>query len=388
MRGSLEKIAALATALIVVAACGAPATPQASPSASPSVAALSPSPVPTVDVAAAFGRKLVAGLHGSGTISGAVSIGTLEFPVSGSIAIAGQDSQSTLVIQVPGQPQASSNLSVAGKRYTSSQDGPWFEDSSPVNTSFASAFINAAATVADVGVETKLGRPLHHLVPKGGSSLTGEQLGMTDEAMRDATGDLEFYAQEDGTLVVLSMALAWTQTSAGAELPAKMQIDFSFDSAAAPTIAPPDDVWKRHTSDRYHYSIGYPTVWRVLSDTGAAADAIGASPTEFSFVLLEVQPKPLTDDLQAYVNAWTKATRKSDTKLKFDIDESIMVGGRPAHRFAYHDRIQGNAVYSVFTLVIRGRDGYQIGLVGPKGQEAAVVSLHDIQLATFKYLGS
>jgi len=386
MRGSLQRIAALATAVIVAAACGAPATPQAPPSASPSVAATTPSPVPSVDVAAAFGRKLIAGLHGSGTISGTVSVGTLEFPVSGSIAIAGQDSQTTFVIEVPGQPQASSNLSVAGKRYSSTQDGPWFENTSPVNTSFASAFANAAATVVDVGVETKLGRRLHHLVPMGGSSLTGEQLGMTDEAMRNAAGDLEFYAQEDGTLAVLSMALAWTQKSAGAELPAKMQIDFSFDSASTPTIAPPDDVWQRLTSERHHYSIGYPSAWTVFSDTGVA-DAIGASPTEVSFVVLEVQPKPLTDDLQAYVDAWTKATRSSNRKLKFDIDESITVGGQPAHRFAYHDRFQGNAIYSVFTLLIRGRDGYQIGLVGPKGQEAAVVSLHELQLTTFKYLG-
>jgi hypothetical protein len=387
MRGSLERIAALTTALIVVTACGAPATQPGSPSAAPSVVAITPSPAPTVDVAAAFGRKLVAGLHGTGTISGAVSVGTLEFPVTGSIAVAGQDSKTTVVVQVAGQPQASSNLSVAGKRYTSTQDGPWFENTSPVNTSFTSAFTNAAATVVDMGVETKLGRSLHHLVPKGGSGITGEQLGMTDESMRDAAGDLEFYAQEDGTLAVLSMALAWTQKSAGADLPAKMQLDLSFDSVTDPTIAPPDDVWKRYTSDRYHYSIGYPDVWTVFKDIGEA-DVIGSSATEFSFVLLEVQPKPLTDDLQSYVDAWTKATRQSYKKLKFTVDESITVGGQPAHRFAYHDRIQGNDVYSVFTLLIRGRDGYQIGLIGPKGQEAAVVSLNTLQAETFKYLGS
>jgi hypothetical protein len=205
--------------------------------------------------------------------------------------------------------------------------------------------------------------------------------------MRNATGTLEFYAQEDGTLAVLTMSLAWTQASAGAEIPAKMQLDFSFDSASAPTIAAPDDVWKRYTSDRFHYSIGYPDAWTVFADTGDA-DAIGSSTTEFSFVVLEVQPKPLSGNLQSYVDAWVKATKASNKHVRFVIDDAITFGGQPAHRFAYHDRVQGNDIYSVFTLLVRGRDGYQIGLVGPKGQEDAVVSLHEEQLATFKYLGS
>jgi hypothetical protein len=49
---------------------------------------------------------------------------------------------------------------------------------------------------------------------------------------------------------------------------------------------------------------------------------------------------------------------------------------------AYHDTVNGEELYFVFTLLIEGRNGYQVAFVGPKGYEADIVAFHETQLTT------
>jgi hypothetical protein len=174
------------------------------------------------------------------------------------------------------------------------------------------------------------------------------------------------------------VGLEWTVGGGAAPIPAAMTMDFAFDENPTVSIAPPADIWARFASEQHEYSIGYPSDWQLIkAGTAEEPDTFAYSSTQFAMGLRERQPKAASGNLEAYVRAFLGAT-----PIKPEVNEATSVAGKDAWRVAYHDTVNGEELYFVFTLLIEARNGYVVAFVGPKGAEADIVAFHQTQLTT------
>lgn len=400
-RATAVPVATLLVATLL-AACGGSAGPTAS-TAAPTTAATAaptatvtppptpaPTPTPPADVSKAFAAHLAKpDFRGGGPITGTISIGNLEGQVSGSMQLRGADSRMELSMEIPGiVSSSSSTITIGDVTYTATPGGPWIQGPTAAGSSgLGQAIMLGALTARDEGVVDRGGRQLHLLVPAGGGAISAADLGITDPSMAGAAGKLAFFARDDGSLAILSVSLEWAIPSGSTTLPAAMTIDFGFDERPSVVIVAPTDPWTRHTSERFGYAIAYPGDWGVLeATTNDEADLFGASATEFAAVFRQRQPAAAADDLEAYVRAFVQAERRS-TGARPESEEAVTLLGGPARRLTYHQELEGEDVYVVYTLLVRGRNAWQVGLVGPTGYEDEVLALHEQQLLTFSLGG-
>jgi hypothetical protein len=393
-RTRASTLIAAALAATFVAACGATPTPTA-PAATPAPIAVpspvrtsTPSSTPAADVSGAFATKMLdRGFSGAGEITGTMKVGALAGTISGSMAVRGADATVDMRVEFPGVSSSSTAIvSTGGRTFKSADGGPWFEDlSDRAGTNpMQAAFAGAALRVEDRGIVTKLGRRLHHLVPSG-TALTAADLGLGDN-IANARATIEFFARDDGGLAIVSVEVAGEMDSGGGPVPASMTMDFALDGSAPDTIEPPDGVWTTFTSKRHRYSIGVPAGWTAFPGKGKSTiDAFGLSTIEFSAVGLERQPRG-ADGLDGYVKAFIAAERR-DLGDRPETNEGTRILGKPARELTYHRRIDGKAVFIVVSLLVRGRDAYEVLTVGPKGSEDEIRKTHYLQLGTFKLTG-
>jgi hypothetical protein len=396
------QVLALATALLLSACSAAPVPPGAAqPSAGPTAALPTPAPAsplaptaaptappaaaqptPAPDVAALFARWMASDqLDLAGEITGSMTLGNLIGDITGAMATRGADSAMQMTITIPDVLQTSNyQITVDGHRYESKDGGPFFEVPLQEEDDQFSATLAAAALAAeDRGIETRDGQQLHHLVPSTGSGVTAADLGMTDPSMANASGTLDFYARDDGSLAVLAVTLSWTMASGGQSIPASMELDFTFRPDDIAVIGRPDSVWTTFTSKEHGYSIGYPDDMRLIASTKAAdPDVFAYSPTELATVMRERQPKAAAGNLGAYTRAFIAAT-----PCKLEVNEKAFLAGRQARVLACHEKINGEKLYLVWTLLIEGRNAYQVGSVGPAGSEDDVRAFNEAQVSTF-----
>jgi len=354
-----------------------------------------PRPTPAADVAKLFVNRIAKdGLRGRGPISGIVTLGSLEVPVSGEIQLDGKDSVLTFTMDVPGgRHQTTSRVTAGGKTYESVDDGPWFEKKAVKGAAkpdtISSALGVAIMDVRDRGMVTKHGQPLHHLTPTG-VTLTSADLGIPGPGASSTPATIEFFARDDGSLAVLSMGFAGTMEVEGSQIAVSMTIDFAFEEGAIPSVEAPTDLWVRLESKRLGYSIGYPKGWTAIKGKGDQPDVMGESDHEFTAVMRERQPKAAADDLAAYARAFIRATQDSSDSDP-TADDPITLLGAPARRIEFELPMDvsdpdSDRLATVYTLLIRGRNGYWIGAFGPVEMRAEVVAFHDRQAATFQLL--
>jgi hypothetical protein len=392
MHSRAGSLLSLVTAGLLVAACGgSPAAsadpgPTASPVAVTPAPTASPSPTPVADVSKLFTAQLVnPQFEGAGPISGSMTIGNLAGSIAGTMQMKGKDTTFEMTIEIPNVlSSTSASVEVDGTEYTSKDGGPWFKAEAPATDSGLSTAVSVAAlTATDAGIVTMQGQQLHHMVPGNAGTITAADLGMTDPSMADAKGTLDFYARDDGSLAVMSVGLEWTVDSGGTPVPVAMTLDFAFDENPTVSIAPPDEIWTRYTSKQHAYTIGYPADWQLIkSESADEMDLFAYSSTQFAGGMRERQPKAASDRLDAYVRAFLKAT-----PTKPEVNQATSVAGEDAWRIAYHDTVNGEELYFVFTLLIDGRNGYQVVFVGPKGYESDIVAFHEVQLTTLAIPG-
>jgi hypothetical protein len=393
VRARAGSLLVIIASTVLVTACGAQpaATGAAGPATTPAPVVTAsptatPSPTPVADVSQLFTAQIAnPQFEGAGPISGTMTIGNLEGQIAGAMQVKGGDSTSEIAIEIPNVLNSSSaSIKVDGSEYTSTDGGPWFQSEDPgADKGLAGAIGVAALTARDTGIVTWQGQELHHIVPGNAGTITAADLGITDPSMASAAPTLDFYARDDGSLAGMSVALEWTVDSGGTQVPATMSLDFAFEENPTVSITAPDDVWAKYVSKQHAYAIGYPAGWQLIkAETAEDADVFGYSSTEFAIGLREAQPKAAKDNLDAYVRAFLKATPN-----KPEVNEATEVGGEAAWRVAYHDTVSGEELYFVFTLLIEGRNGYQVAAVGPKGYESDIVAFHELQLTTLEVPG-
>ena len=145
-----------------------------------------------------------------GTVDGAVNVGDVSLPVSGTFAWHGADSRQSVTVKTPAGEQTSGSARIDGQAYEL-RGGLWYESPADPSSAGTNGAFAKALDVTDLGQDARDGTLVHRLVPKSGTKLPASTLGTTLPA--DATVTIIFYATFEGDPVVMSLAADWTQRS-------------------------------------------------------------------------------------------------------------------------------------------------------------------------------
>ena len=369
---------------VAIAACGAPATsvaPSQVATAAPSATA-APTPSPSAaDVSAAFVRIVSAEeFSGKASMTGTVKSGTVEGEVTGTFVGDADDSSSTTTITVATFTQVTDKVSVDDKRWTRTSPGPWLEDpakpAGASNKSLADT-LRGLGAVVDLGVKSQGGQQLHHLQPTGGNKLTAEEVGFDVNGATDGQFTLDFYADEDGTPVIMEITGSWTQERGGASIPTSVAIEYAFSDVGEPqVISAPDDVWVRYTSD-LGYTMAHPPDWTVDSKKNQDAYLLN----DQGYVYVAVTPyKGSTAKFATELKASYKKPFKGDPESQ----APTQLGGQPAVRLIYQYRNDEDQDVTIADDVIsRDGIGWEVFLATAGGPED--IAVFDQFAATFQF---
>ncbi len=378
-----------ALAVLFVSACGSNTPPPpsvAAPSPSPSPAA-SPSPSPTpVDASQAFLSKIKGPFSGKATITGELKVSGGTFPVTGTADVRGSDSHTAITIAIPGQTTTQESQTVSGLSFVKTGNGPWFtapaKDST--NSGLSSSFQTLSA-IKDVGIETRNGQQLHHLKPSAGS-LPAAALGLTSPTISNATGTMEFYAKEDGTLVVLAIAASWTQIAGATSVPASMTIDFNFSCVSCTvSVITPSPVFKQYTSKINHYTVAVPDDWDFHAAKKTGKFDYYESP---SFLFADggrgsTRGFSLNELAKGFI-AYSKTSASGHKSFKLESNTAATLGGLKARRITFHATAGSTQAYFIVVVALKGAYWYELDLADVRGHEATNRTLFDQILPTFK----
>src|SRR5437588_1974462 len=120
-------------------------------------------------------------------------------------------------------------------------------------------------------------------------------------------GTITLFVDDPGNLLGFVVDAAWLQAGpGGAAIDASMSLDYSV-MGNDPKIASPDRVWKRVTSTRFGYSIGYPVDMKLTEGTGNKPDVF-RYPDMFG--VIAQQSAPASGLLSTYVATYIAASRR------------------------------------------------------------------------------
>lgn len=358
-----------------------PATP-----ATPSVAIITPvataTPTPSpIDVAATFIKTMAnPALSANLDLTGTLTAGKLEIPVSGSMTLHGHDTQSSMTLAMPGGSQTTESINVGADSYTRTAPGPWLWEANKTTDASLTQALAGLLNASDAGVVTKGGRQLHHIVPAGGFSIPPSAFGLTDPAIRNPTVTIDFYADDHGQPAIMAIGVSWTQAAGTQTVPATMALDMAFrDLGSAVRIEAPSDVWTTFTSKRFGYSAAHPADWTVKE--AKSDDEFGPAGQALVYVAPEtvgaMALASFRDQLVASYNVeFGKPESDTDTTL----------GGQPARLLVWHATNKaGQQLFLEDVITVRNSTGWELFLVDLAGNESADLAVFNALTATFAF---
>jgi hypothetical protein len=373
---------ALGAALAAVAACGGGASPTSAPTPT---AATTPVPTPSpVAVANEFLARLLAARTGVLDVTGTMKVGTVDVPITGNLAISGQDSQSSFTLAIPGQTQTQTqdSIRVGTQEWKRSGSGPWVTDPKPADRSKSlSAFIATISALEDKGVAAKDGRQLHHLVPPASVTLSPDALGFTDPSIQDASVTMDFWAQDDGAPAIWSFAINWNQASGTATVPVALTMDLDLAGLGkTATVAAPPDPWTLFSSTRYGYEMAHPADWTVTEAADGDAYEVGGTP------YAKVSPQPLPGATLDQLRSELIAVNEKQKLGKPETDEAIVLGGQPGRWLTYHfTNAKKVDVYLIDAIAMKGDTAWEVYFNEKAGSEASDTPVFKAMLSTFAF---
>lgn len=373
-------LAILGTLAIALAGCGAAATPTAAPTAAPT-----PTPAPTatpLGVADAFLAQLLVARTGVIDMSGRLTFATTDVPISGTVTMAGPDSQSSLTLALPAGSQTNETIRIGTAEWERSNGGPWVANPTPADRSKTlTAFLETLTSLEDLGVAAKDGRQLHHLVAPASVTLAPDAIGLTDPAMKNAAVTMDFWAEEDGTPASWFITISWDQVTGTTTTPATMTMDLDLSGLGKPaTVQAPEDAWERFTSTRFGYSMAHPAGWTVTEEKGQDSYLVDGTP------YVTVAPQALPGYTLDQLHAELIAANEKNLGDKPETDEPIVLGGQPGRWLTYHftnaDKVR---VYLVDAIAMQGDTGWEVYFTEQAGSEAEDTPVFTAMLSTFTF---
>lgn len=377
-RGPSRRLATTYLALtlaVVLAGCGS-STPPTSASASPATVASAtpvdrspsptatstpaPSPTPKPDVAKPFLAILTSRTFAAtAKIAGEFRLGSATFPVTGTYDVRGSDNRQSMTIAIPKATQTTESLTAAGVTYTK-RGGLWFVKPAAAAGSSSGAdlasSLRSLLDLVDTGTVTKGGRTLHHLEPRGSTSIPLSAFGASDPT-GDGVVTLDFYAEEDGTPVVMTIAATWTQPTGKTTERASMTIDYTFSNVGGQVVIDaPQQVWTTFKSKRFGYTMSHPVDWEAEQspakrqpDTFYSAEATGV-------VALRAPSGGFS--LNALTSAYVREVKGSFKKVSMSSNKATTIDGVKARRIEFAGTYKGTPTWHVEIVVVRGKNFY------------------------------
>jgi len=361
------------TLVIGVGACDSPAPspsttpgPSASstptPTRSPAAATATPtaSPTPRVDAARTFLAILSSRTFAAtAKITGELTVGSATFPVSGTYDVRGADNRQSFTIAVPGASQATQSMTVGGVAYVM-HDGLWFvKPAAPAgstsNADLASS-LRSLLDLVDTGTVTRGGRTLHHLEPRGDASIPLSAIGASDPT-GDGVVALDFYAEEDGTPVVMTIAATWTQPSGKTTQRASMTVDYTFSNVGGQiVIAAPQQVWATFKSKRFGYSTAYPVDWEAKQSPRKTQPDTIISYEETGFVGIRTPTGGYS--LNSLTSGYITWLKRTGSKVSVTSNNATTLDGAKARKLEWTGIYDGSRAWHVDVVVVRGKYVY------------------------------
>jgi hypothetical protein len=340
-----------------------------------------PSAAP-VDVAAKFATQITAATKGSMTMTGSLEVGEQIGNVTGKLTFVGGDSLQSTTVTLAGKTSTTQTVRVGFTGWTKIGDGPWFQDAvAPKLGQDLRTVLKGLSGLVDKGVEQHDNVSAHRIELPAGTVLAPAQFGLTDPKIVSPTVALVFYADDTGKPLAMVLTVQWSQTVSGVATPVTMTLDFTINQLDGPlVVAPPDDVWGRYTSKRFHYTLGYPGEWSTyLKDKSydyfeSSSDPfVGVGRFKSSGFTLNVWAK----ETIAYDKAHYKASNVSNVAYK--------LAGVTARYLTMYVTIKSKVYILYEVLAIKGGYVYDVYWQSPKGFDTANLAAFNAILATFAY---
>jgi hypothetical protein len=359
--------------VLVLAACGSPTA------TTPATAAPKPSATP-VSAAAILASFHDPAFAFEAHMSGEIKVANVTLPVSGKSSFRAGDSYSLLIINAKSGRQRTERIAAGATVYVrSTESGPWFSAPGPTDSG------NWGAALARLGALTEQNRLSYNgkrarAFITDARALTASQLGIPARAVANVSGTMTLYVDDPGNLLGFLVDVAWKQPGpSGAAIDGSMNLDYSI-TARDPTIAAPDEIWKRVTSTHFGYSIGFPVDMEVAEGIGSKPDVF-RYPDMFAMVARQ-SGQPMAGLLSTYVTAYIDATHR-ELKVRPESQTDIVIAGHPGKALRYQFLADGEHKYRVVGLTLNGRNGYFVAVVGHAGDEEVVDALFEDMIGTF-----
>ncbi len=314
-------------------------------------------------------------------MTGTMAFATTEIPLSGTMTIAGDASQSSITLEAPGGSQTNETIRVGTNEWERATGGPWVTNPEPADTSKSlSAFLETLTSLEDKGIETRDGRQLHRLVPPPSVTFSAETLGFDAESARDATIAMEFWAEDDGTPAFWSFDIGWNQVSGTTTIPVAMTLDLDLSGLGrAATVVAPEDPWSRFTSTRFGYSMAHPADWTVSEEGASDSYLIDGTP------YVTAGPQSLPGYTLERFATELIATYKKQAKVEPETNAEIVLGGLPGRFLTYHfANDDGVKVYVADAITVADGTGWEVIFMEQAGAEEGDTPIFQAMLSTFK----
>jgi hypothetical protein len=317
-------------------------------------------------------------LSARAVVDGTMTVGDAEFALSGSMTVAGDDSQTEIHTSVPAGDLSNERIEVDGTSFLRQNGGPWFEEvSSPGDAGGnedVPAFVRSVSSVTNQGAESHDGSSLYRLVPA--ERLDAAALGFGQE-FEGATADVAFLVSRDGTLRVMELVV----DGAVAAQPLRMEIDIRFEYPAGIEVEAPEDVWIRYRSERQGYSIGHPDGWEVIGRP--TSDTLGPPAGPEAVGVYENHLPPDLTFREAARTLLRIAEQTVGAELA-DVRPIASEGGQGVLASARGWDGNGAPVHFQVAIVGEGRALYELYWSSPTGSEASDRALFEQMVRSFR----
>jgi hypothetical protein len=311
--------------------------------------------------------------------AGTLTIGAVDGQIAGDGAFSGADSRLSQTITAGTFKQETESVTVNGTSWSRKSPGPWLEDpKKPASSNSLSEILRTLVGVTDLGLETRGGKPLHHLQMAGGGAVPAAAIGIDAPTAKNGKATLDFYATEDGSPAVMAISGSWTQVSGTVEVPCTMAFDITFSAVGTPqTIDPPTDVWERYTSKNLGYTMAHPSDWTV--QTTKKEDTYVLNDQGYVYVA-----KTPFSGTQAKFVAALKASYKTQLGVAPASETASTLGGEPAVRLIYeYTNDSGQDVTIADDVISRKGTGWEVFIATGGGTED--IDVFDQFVATFQF---
>jgi len=174
-----------------------------------------------------------------GSIKVNLVVGSTSGSITGTFMVKGGDSAVSITSKILGISISYDNIVVGGVSYSRSNGGGWSKGQASGKT--IQSLMSSGIVLTDVGVQTKFGKQLHHLVVANVAGVDLSTFGITagPDQSNLTLNALSFWAQADGTPAGVSIEASLDQKILGTQSHETVTLDISINSLSGVTITAP-----------------------------------------------------------------------------------------------------------------------------------------------------